>query len=70
MNKSTISNKRMRKRASRTSEQKMERQHQARERFWQMTQELQKAFEGVDPREIESEIEQAVREVRAAKKTA
>ncbi len=46
-----------------------QRKQAARERFWAMTQELQQAFEGVDSRKIESEIEQAIREVRAAKKT-
>ena len=45
------------------------RKQSAREQFWQMTQELQTAFAGVDPQEIEAEIDKAIQEVRAAKKT-
>lgn len=50
--------------------QEMKRSKQAaKDRFYAMTQDLRKAFKNVDPKEVEREIEKAIDEVRAAKKS-
>ena len=45
------------------------RKQAAREKFGQMTEELQQAFVGVNLREAETEIENGMKEARAANKT-
>jgi prevent-host-death family protein len=50
-------------------EEMKRRKKEAKERFWVMTQELREGMKGVDTQEIQAEIDEAIQEVKAKKKT-
>jgi prevent-host-death family protein len=49
-------------------EEMLRRKQAAKERFWKMTQELQASFKDEDPEKVEQVIQEAIDEVRAAKR--
>ena len=53
-----------------SANQPEERKQAAKERFWAMTQELQKRMARSDPNEVQGAIEEAIKEIRREKRRA